>query len=150
MRFAGSPQVASFLHSKLDFGDTAQAGQKANAEQRITATKADALVGKADIEANAMLEMAKIGADSMRAQGDAAKQSGIFGGITSGLSSIAGGLFSGGGEGFFGGGTTGSASSIGSTINPSTPGLTFQDSVNSSFGNFTPRDMTKYPTKDPF
>ena len=99
MRFAGSPQIASFMNSKMDFGDTAQAGQKANAEQRISATQADAAVGRADIEANAMLEAAKLGAEATAAQADAAKQSSIFGGIGSAVSGIAGGLFSGGGGG---------------------------------------------------
>ena len=111
MRFAGSPQVASFLHSKLDFGDTAQAGQKSNAEQRITATQADAAVEDANIKGAAMIEMAKLGADATRAQGDAAKQSGIFGGITSGLSSLAGGFIGGGG---FGGGSAEKYSPTGS------------------------------------
>lgn len=95
MRFAASPQVASFLHSKLDFGDTAQAGQKANAEQRITATQADAAVEGANIKGDAMIEMAKMGADATRAQGDAAKQAGIFGGIGSAISGIGGGLIGG-------------------------------------------------------
>ena len=137
MRFAASPQVASFLHSKLDFGDTAQAGQKSRAEQRITATQADAAVENANIQGNAMLEMAKMGADATRAQGQAAQQSGIFGGITSGLSGLAGGFLSGGGGGFFGGGTTGSASSVGSAINPST-GRSFQSSVDKAMANFKP------------
>lgn len=147
MRFAASPQVASFLNQGMNFGDLHQAGQKSQAEQRITATQADAAVAAADLKAEAMIEAAKHGADATRAQGEAAGQSSMFGGITSGLSSLAGGLFSGGGGGFLGGGTTGSASSLGSAINPSTPGLSFQDSVNSSFGSFTPRNMTTHPLR---
>ena len=76
----------------MDFGDTAQAGQKANAEQRITATQADAAVGAANINANAMLKMAELGADATRAQGEAAGQSAMWGGITSGIGSLAGGF----------------------------------------------------------
>ena len=95
MRFAGSPQIASFLHSKLDFGDTAQAGQKSNAEQRIMATQADAAVEGANIKGDAMIKAAELGADATRAQGAAAGQASMFGGISSGISSLAGGIFGG-------------------------------------------------------
>ena len=96
MRFAGSPQITNFLHSKMDFGDTAQAGQKANAEQRITATQADAAVEGANIKGDAMIKAAELGADATRAQGAAAGQSSMWSGIGSLASGLAGGINSNG------------------------------------------------------
>ena len=98
MRFAASPQVASFLNQGVNFGGLHQAGQKTQAEERITATEADAAVARADIEAEAMIEAAKHGAAATRAQGEAAGQSSLWGGISSGIGSLAGGLSSLGGS----------------------------------------------------
>ena len=111
MRFAASPQVASFLNQGMNFGDLHKSGQKTQAEQRITATQADAAVAAADLRAEAMIEAAKHGASATRAQGEAAGQSSMFGGITSGLSSLAGGFIGGGG---FGGGSAANYSPTGS------------------------------------
>ena len=92
MRFAASPQVASFLNQGMNFGDLHQAGQKTQAEQRITATQADAAVAAADLEAEAMIEAAKETGAATRAQGAAQGQSAMWGGISSGIGSLAGGF----------------------------------------------------------
>ena len=127
MRFAGSPQVASFLNSKLDFGNLGKTGQKTQAEQRISATMADAGVAKAGIEGDAMIEAAEHGADARRAQGEAAGQSAMWGGIGKGISGIAGGL----------GGMFGGTNSNGQTgIDRNFSGL----NQSSNFGSFMNND----------
>ena len=98
MRFAASPQVASFLNSKLDFGNLHKTGQKTQAEETIAAAMADAQVEGAKLKGEAMVESAKHGADATKAQGEAAGQSAMWGGISSGISGLAGGL-----GGMFGG-----------------------------------------------
>ena len=95
MRFAGSPQVASFLNSKLDFGDAAQAGQKSNAEQRITANQADSAVEGARLYGNSLIETAGINADAQAAQAQAASDSSMFGSIMGGIGSLGAGAIGG-------------------------------------------------------
>ena len=66
--------------------------------QAATAADANAAIG--DAEAKAMVKAAKYGAQATRAQGAAAGKSAMFGGLTSGISSLAGGLGSMGGSRF--------------------------------------------------
>ena len=92
MRFAASAPITSFLNSKLDLGAIQGTGQKTRANERITQTQGDALIDIADTRAEAMIEAAKEGASATRAQGDAAGQSAMWGGISSGIGSLAGGF----------------------------------------------------------
>ena len=105
MRFAGSPQVASFMADSVDHGLLGRKGQRARANEDIMATQSDAKVGMAQDKADALLQMAEIGADATQAAGQQAGQnslmSGIMGGITGGIKGAGGlgSIFGGGGGG---------------------------------------------------
>ena len=65
---------------------------------QMAATNADASAAIGEKEAEAMIEAAKHGASATRAQGAAAGQASMFGGLTSGISSLAGGFANMGGS----------------------------------------------------
>ena len=69
---------------------------------QMAATNADAQAAIGEKDAEAMIEAAKYGAAATRAQGAAAGQSAMFGGLSSGISSLAGGFAGMGGGSSFG------------------------------------------------
>ena len=95
MRFAGSPQVASFFADSVDHGLLGRKGNRARANEHMMATQADAKVGMAQDKADAILAMGDIAAE----QQEQANQQSMMSGILGGVQSLAGGLFSGGGGG---------------------------------------------------
>lgn len=111
MRFAGSPQVASFMSDSVDHGLLGRKDNRARAKEEMQAFKSDAQVGMAQDKAAAMVEMAEIAGeglqDQAQAQAQQANENEIGGLITSGAKSlfggIGGGLFGGGGGATMGG-----------------------------------------------
>ena len=101
-RMAGAnPKLASiFSGSNLGMNvgamNNAAFQDRSALSQAATAADANAAIG--DAEAEAMVKAAKYGAQATRAQGAAAGQSAMFGGLTSGISSLAGGFASMGGS----------------------------------------------------
>jgi len=110
------------------------AGTNAAATAQIGNLKGQMYITHGNLNATKILTGAEADAAAANAKGDAAQ----FGGMMSGLSGLAtGGLGFAQNAGMFGGGYggTGSASSLGSDINPST-GKSFQSSVDDAIANF--------------
>ena len=104
MRFAGSPQVASFMSDSVDHGLLGRKGNRARAKEEMQAFKSDAQVGMAQDKAEAMLEIADIQGAATEAAGQQAGQNALQSGIMGGVTSLLGGIGGGGGGGLFGGG----------------------------------------------
>ena len=83
MRMAGAHLKQSLFGDmgSPDFSGLSNMGQKARAEEGITAMKSDAMLDNAHMTGAAKVEMAKMQADAIGAQGDAAMQSAIGQGI---------------------------------------------------------------------
>ena len=95
MRFAGSDSAMQSLFGKMSNytpGEIEDLGTKALSSTRQATTEADFMVDKAGIDAEALVEGAKYGAEATKAQGKAAGQQGMMGGITSGISGLIGGF----------------------------------------------------------
>ncbi len=90
MRFAGS-QLSNFIDPS-NFDEISKTSMKGRSTERMYQAGAEAAVEKAGIDAEAMIKSAKYGASATRAQGSAAGQSAMMGGITSGIGSLAGGF----------------------------------------------------------
>ena len=99
MRFAGSPQVASFMADSVNHGELGRIGSRSRAKDQMQAFDSDAKVGMAQNDADTMLKLAEMGAAQQRQAGQQAGQNSLMSGIMGGVSSIAGGLFGGGGGG---------------------------------------------------
>ena len=90
MRFAGS-QLSNFI-DPTNFDEISKTSMKGRATERMSVAKADGMVEQADIYGDATIQSAKYGASATRAQGSAAGQSAMMGGIASGIGSLAGGF----------------------------------------------------------
>ena len=107
MRFAGAPQVASFLSDRPDYGAVADLGLRARSKERQTATAAEARTHMAKLDAMAQVRAAKHQARGIKAGGQAQAAATRASGMSSMFGSIAGGIGSldfGGGNSAFGGG----------------------------------------------
>ncbi len=125
-RFAGSDSAMQSLFGKMSNitpGKIENLGTKARSSTRTTETQADFMVDKAGIDAEAMVKAAEYGAESTKAQGQAAGQSSMMGGISSGISGIVGGFGSMG--------TSGGAAPASSTMS----GYSYSDFGNSMNAN---------------
>ena len=101
MRFAGSPQIASFLSDGPDYGAVADLSMKARSNEKQTATAAIGKVNAAGLDAMAQVRAAEHQARGIKAGGQAqaaatraSGMSGMFGSIAGGISKLD---FSGGG-----------------------------------------------------
>ena len=103
MRFAGAPQVASFLSDRPDYGAIADLGLQARSKERQTATAAEARTNMAKIDAMAQVRAAEHQARGIEAGGQAQAAATRASGMSGMFGSIAGGIgnldFSGGGGG---------------------------------------------------
>ncbi len=95
-RMAGANPKIAAIFGGGDFGLKNDAVNNAAFQDRsalqMAATNADAKAAIGEKEAEAMVEAAEYGAAATRAQGAAAGQSAMFGGLSSGISSLAGGF----------------------------------------------------------
>ena len=115
MRFAGSPQIASFLSEGPDYGAVADLSMKARSKENQTLTAATAKVNATGLDAMAQVRAAEHQARGIAAGGQAqaaatraSGMSGMFGSIASGIGSLD----------FGGGGSNYSFDPIGSQGNP--------------------------------
>ena len=104
-RFAGT-QLADYF-STPNFTAMGSTSMKGQSMQRNAATKAEGLVHGAGINSMAQVASAGFQADAIKAQGQAAGQSAMWQGISSGISGLAGGF------GAMGGGGGGAADTFG-------------------------------------
>ena len=105
MRFAGSPQVASFLSDSVDHGALQAKGARSRAMDMMAADKADAKVAMAEDSAAGILARAELGAEAQAAAAKAAQPSGLDQALGIGKSLMGfAGSFGGGGGSLFGGG----------------------------------------------
>ena len=104
MRFAASPgfqnAMAAVSGVGVDYNDLTGMAQKGRSMQQQTALNAEGKLRGTEEQARGMVESAKIGAAATRAAGESAGQASMFGGIMSGIGSIAGAIPTGGGGGF--------------------------------------------------
>ena len=100
-RFAGSPQMASFLQDTFNSGLVAESGMQAKSKEQQTATLSEGAIGAAGLDAMGQIKSAAHQARGIEAQGDAQAAATRASGMSSMIGSIAGGLgsldFSGGG-----------------------------------------------------
>ena len=131
MRFAGAPQVASFLSDRPDYGAVADLGLRARSKERQTATAAEARTHMAKIDAMAQVRAAEHQARGIKAGGQAQAAATRASGMSGMIGSIAGGI---GSLDFGGGGGSSSGLNIGS---PSTfGGGNLFSGNNYSFGDY--------------
>jgi len=90
MRFAGT-QLTNFI-DPTNFDAIGKSSINGQSLQNRASMMSEAYVDRADIQALADIESAKFGASATRAQGQAQGQSAMWGGISSGISSLAGGV----------------------------------------------------------
>ena len=91
MRFAGE---ALLTQAGPNFGGMSQNGIATRTNERQVSHAADAQVHGAGLKAMADIAAAKYGAQATIAEGQAAGQSAMFGGLTDGFGSIASGIAS--------------------------------------------------------
>ena len=127
-RFAASPAFMDAYNSVsglgVDFNNLTNLGSESRSQQKRTAMQASSDIVRAQNEAEAMVEAAKVGAQATRSAGQAAGQASMFGGIASGIGTIAGAIPMGGGGGGVGMGSAASTltnPNIPSTFAPTTP-----------------------------
>ena len=87
MRFAGS-QISNFMDTS-NFDEISKASMKGRTQERMYDAQATGIATKAGIDAEGLIQRAKYGASSTRAQGSAAGQSAMWGGISSGIGNLA-------------------------------------------------------------
>ena len=121
MRFASSPSFQNAMlavsGTGVDFGDLTDMGQKGRSMQQQTALGSIGKLKSAEEQARGMVEAAKYAASATRAQGQAAGQASMFGGMMSGISGLAGGLGSMNSFSYAGGpGSTGTAMGAGGGV----------------------------------
>ena len=101
MRFAGAPQIASFLGDSPDYGALAQAGMNAASKERQSATYSRANTHVAGLDAMAQVRAAEHQARGIKAGGQAQASATRATGLSNMIGSIAGGVgnidFGGGG-----------------------------------------------------
>jgi len=103
-RMAGSKNVTDFLGIKPEYGAMGSQDIADTAREFAAVTQGNALAANAGLKAQADIASAQHYADAAVAQGQAAGQSSMVGGIASGLGGLSGfmpkgGLFGGGGGG---------------------------------------------------
>ena len=136
-RFAGSSEFMDAYNavadSGLNIGALTGAGQLSQAKQRANAMEQTANLKKAADQAEAIEAGADARADMYSAQGQAAFNESIAGGIQSAVGSIAGGIGGGGGGG---------GASIGSSVSPQLAG-TYSSGLN--VAGMTPSQILTNP-----
>ena len=95
MRFAGAPQITSFLGDSPDYGKIAQTGMDAASKERQSATYSRANTHLAGLDAMAQVRSAEHQARGIAAGGQAqaaatraSGMSGMFGSIAGGIGSL--------------------------------------------------------------
>ena len=100
-RFAGSPQMASFMQQGFDAGLVGETGMQAKSQERQYAALAQGEIGAMGLDAMGRIKSAAHQARAIEAQADAQAAATRASGMSSMISSIAGGIgslnFSGGG-----------------------------------------------------
>ena len=130
MRFAGSPQIASFLSDGPDYGAVADLSMKARSNEKQTATAAIGKVNAAGLDAMAQVRAAEHKARGIEAGYQTQAATTRANGMSNMFGSIAGGI----GKLDFSGGGSSSGLSIGS---PSTfGGGNLFSGNNYSFGDY--------------
>ena len=92
MRFAGAPQIASFLGDSPDYGALAQAGMNAASKERQSATYSRANTHVAGLDAMAQVRAAEHQARGIKASGQAQASATRAAGLSNMIGSIAGGV----------------------------------------------------------
>ena len=90
MRFAGT-QLGNFM-DPTNFDNISLSSLQGKGMERMYNAEADFLVDKAGLDAESLIKQTKYGASATRAQGAEAGQAAMWGGISSGIGSLAGGL----------------------------------------------------------
>ena len=129
MRFAGSPQITSFLAGSPKFGEMADIGLQARGHEQNMAHKSEALVAGAGLDAMAKVHSATHQARGIEAQGKAQGQIAQAQGMSGMMSGIAGGI----GNISFGGGGGAAASSVSASPYAAPAQASFKNYFN-SFG----------------
>lgn len=95
MRFAGQALGGGFAElggqmGTTDFGQMSKDSLDSRSKEKQMATEAESVVNQYGLKSMADMKAAEFGAEATRAQGQAAGQSAMFGGLMDGISGIAG------------------------------------------------------------
>ena len=95
MRFAGQALGGGFADlggqmGTTDFGEMTRNSLDSRSKEKQMATEAESVVNQYGMKSMADMKAAEFGAEATRAQGQAAGQSAMFGGLMDGISGIAG------------------------------------------------------------
>ena len=92
MRFAGT-QLGNFM-DPTNFDNISISSLQGKGMERMYNAEAGFLVDKAGLDGESLIKQAEYGASATRAQGSAQGQAAMWGGISSGIGSLAGGFAS--------------------------------------------------------